>query len=171
MEGMGLSIRALRWRRQRLCRTLRRESRSGKQVGLLASASGSEPVNRPIVPVTPFRRDDARAGHAVPAVPAAAPSRRYFMPTMVAADFQKTVRVVDPPQISNYIYSTHEFVNYVRGYPQLILPPFEISCVNIVPNGPSAELFPPISNQTIFGPMMGPGGSNVHFYDQNTDTD
>lgn len=93
------------------------------------------------------------------------------MPTMVAADFQETVRVVDPPRISNYIYSTHEFVNYVRGYPQLILPPFQISCVNIVPNGPSAELLPPISNQNIFGPMMGPGGSNVHFYDQNTDTD
>ena len=80
------------------------------------------------------------------------------MPSMMAAGLQETVQVVDPPQVQRYLYVNREFLDYLINYHLYELPPISISRVNILPDGPSAELFPPIPTQTVLGPMMGPGG-------------
>ena len=169
--GIGVSRRARRRRRQRLCRALHRASRLGNQVGLLANVSIPGPVDRPVASVTPIRRIDAGAGHIVAAVPVVVPSTSYFMPGAMTVNLQESVRIVNPPQERSYLYLDREFLYHLTNYPLDTLPPIALDRINILPDGPLADVFPPIPSQTVFGTMLGPGGSNVIFYDQDTDSD
>jgi hypothetical protein len=157
--------------------TLRRRERRQRQrlrLGLLRTPTGPHPSDtgvgagqatppateiRPVACVPPIRRPGADVGDAPTSQAVTPDAPTYYAPSLTLTLHPDTINAATP-QPERYLYLTPRFLNRLRrGFVQNPIP---LSLITIPIN---TEDFPAIP-ALVFGPMLGPGGSNVILYDQ-----